>query len=122
VTNSTALELTLEVQIDAEGMFTNRASVQAIEPDANLVNNLAEALTVLSLPESRRLAIEKAAGPNRVVVSWPVSPVPFVLQSTSALRESNAWDDVDSPPVVSGGRNRVTNDVTQSASFYRLTP
>jgi uncharacterized repeat protein (TIGR01451 family) len=120
LTNGTAVELTLQARIEGEGVFTNRVNVQAIEPDLNTANNFAEAVTVLSLPQSRLLRIEEVANTNRVVVSWPDSPVSYVLETTSSLVVSNGWTNVPLPPVVIGGRNRVTNVVTVTGQFYRL--
>ncbi len=120
LTNATGVELTVQTRIDVEGVFTNRVNVKAIESDSNAANNLAEAVTVLVLPQSRLLKIEEVANTNRVIVSWPASPVNFLLQTTSGLDASNAWRDVPSPPVLIDGLNRVTNDVTDTSRFYRL--
>src|SRR5262249_29414917 len=118
LTNGTGVELTVQTRIDAEGVFTNRVNVKAIESDSNAANNFAQAVTVLVLPQSRLLRIEEVANTNRVIVSWPASPVNFLLQAASSLDAANCWITVLSPPVLIDGRNRVTNDITDTSRFY----
>lgn len=121
MTNGTAVELMVQARVDVEGVFTNRVKVQAIEPDSNSADNSAEAVTMLALPRSRMLRIEEVAPTNQVVISWPASPVNFLLQAVSALNTSSGWTNVSPPPVITAGRNRVTNDVMETTRFYRLS-
>lgn len=56
-----------------------------------------------------------------VVLTWPTNSVGFVLQSIADLAVSANWDTVSPDPVVVNGQNVVTNEVTSSRNFYRLS-
>jgi len=56
---------------------------------------------------------------TQVRLSWPVSDIPFVLESSASLPAAGSWTSVMSTPMNSGGRWLVTNDIA-GASFYRL--
>ena len=69
------------------------------------------------------LHIAKAAAPGKVLLQWSTASPGFTLQTTNALRTSgpNAFSNVTSAPVVTGGRYTVTNSATQLKQFFRLT-
>jgi hypothetical protein len=71
--------------------------------------------------ESRTLQIVLAAGASNAIISWPVSPVFFTLQSVEQLSVSNLWLSVTNMPAVVGGRYTVTNDASGGKRFYRLS-
>ena len=56
---------------------------------------------------------------SAVAISWPSSATGFVLQANMNLNTTN-WVAVTNTPVVLSGKNTVTNEVTNSATFYRL--
>jgi len=59
------------------------------------------------------------SGPN-VVLTWPTN-VTGNLQFTTNLVSSAAWNTNLPPPVVVNGQNAVTNPITGSQMFFRLT-
>jgi len=120
LTNSTAVEIAIQAQINTEGVFTNRVNVHANEPDALASNNSASSTVVVVSTASATLQIDQAANANQAVISWPVSPVGFVLQSLPSLSGANDWTTASPPPVTVSGRHRVTNEVTGTSRFYRL--
>jgi hypothetical protein len=65
-----------------------------------------------------RLNIERS--PAGVIVSWPVYPAGFCLQSTDALGPSVVWSPVTIPTVVVNNRNTVSVAAGSSAQFFRL--
>jgi len=65
-----------------------------------------------------RLKIERS-GPD-VVLSWPVGATNFVLEATSHLPGTNAWESVTSTPSIVGQEYRLTSAASDNAKFYRL--
>jgi uncharacterized repeat protein (TIGR03803 family) len=54
------------------------------------------------------------------VLAWPTNPTGFTLQSTTNLG-SPVWTTNSSVPVVVNGQNTVTNPITGSQQFFRLS-
>jgi hypothetical protein len=65
-----------------------------------------------------RLKIERS-GPD-VVLSWPVAATNFVLEATSDLPGTNAWESVTNTPSIVGQEYRLTSAASGNAKFYRL--
>jgi Domain of unknown function (DUF362) len=65
------------------------------------------------------LAADRAA--NQITVSWPGSLSGFRLQSATNLAGQVVWSDVNGSPALVQGRNAVTNDMSDTNRFYRLT-
>jgi hypothetical protein len=55
-----------------------------------------------------------------VVLSWTTNATGFSLQANTNLNSTNSWIAVTNLPVVTGGKNTVTNSPTNSAMFFRL--
>jgi uncharacterized repeat protein (TIGR01451 family) len=120
LTNGTAITLTIEAMAQSEGLLTNNAVVTAIEGDPTVVNNHARIRLTVIADESQILTIQHAPTSDRVVLRWPVSPVPLTLQSVPALSPGSTWSNVTAPPVVKDGFNTVTNQTSNSTRYYRL--
>jgi uncharacterized repeat protein (TIGR03803 family) len=61
-----------------------------------------------------------ASGTN-VILTWPSNAAGFLLQSTTNLLSPVAWSAVSPVPIVINGQFTVTNPVTASQMFYRLS-
>jgi uncharacterized repeat protein (TIGR03803 family) len=61
-----------------------------------------------------------ASGPN-VIITWPANAIGFTLQSTTNLVSPGSWSAVFPRPVVVNGQNTVTDTISGSQQFYRLT-
>ena len=103
-----------------EGSYTNLASVQAAEADPNAFNNGALATVAVAAESARLLRIRRLAGASQVVLSWPTSAIPFVLQVSTNLIDAGAWSTAPGSPAVSAGEMRQTNAVLGTVRFYRL--
>jgi uncharacterized repeat protein (TIGR03803 family) len=75
--------------------------------------------SVFSLFVQPQLAISNS-GAN-VVLSWPTNSVGFTLQSTSDPGLSAVWNPVSPAPVVVNGLYTVTNPISGTPAFYRLS-
>jgi uncharacterized repeat protein (TIGR03803 family) len=56
-----------------------------------------------------------------VVLRWPTNAAGFALQSTTNLVSPAVWSTAAPGPVVVNGQNAVTNPVSGSRTFYRLS-
>ncbi len=56
-----------------------------------------------------------------VILTWPTDAAGFTLQSTTNLVSPAVWSSVSSGPVVVNGQNAVTNSVSGTQKFYRLS-
>ncbi len=61
------------------------------------------------------------AGSNKVLLSWPVSSAPVVLEQSSDLTATN-WTTVTNAPTVIGQENQVMLARPPGNRFYRLVP
>jgi hypothetical protein len=76
-------------------------------------------LSRLITPPPPSLIIQPA-GPSTVRLLWPTNNPPFSLQTASSLPATN-WSAALPPPVVIGTNNVVTNLISNSEQFYRLS-
>jgi uncharacterized repeat protein (TIGR03803 family) len=56
-----------------------------------------------------------------VILTWPTNAAGLALQSTTNLLSPAVWTSVSTQPVVVNGQNTVTNPITGSEQFYRLS-
>jgi uncharacterized repeat protein (TIGR03803 family) len=56
-----------------------------------------------------------------VILTWPADAAGFALQSAGNLSPPAVWTNVSQGPVVVNGQNAVTNSITGSEQFYRLS-
>jgi hypothetical protein len=61
------------------------------------------------------------AGTNRIVLSWPVSAAPVLLEENPGLSATN-WTTVTNAPTVIGQENQVVLIRAPGQRFYRLAP
>jgi len=73
----------------------------------------------LSLPPPPQLALVRSAAD--VILTWPTNAAGFALQSTPNLVSPAVWSPVSPGPVVVHGQNAVTNPVSGTRQFYRLS-
>jgi beta-glucanase (GH16 family) len=56
-----------------------------------------------------------------VVLTWPTNATGFTLQSTTNLGSSAVWSTNSPAPVVVNGQNTVTNPISDTQMFFRLS-
>jgi hypothetical protein len=56
-----------------------------------------------------------------VILTWPTNATGFTLQSTTNLVSSPVWATVSPAPVVVNGQFTVTNAISGTQQFYRLS-
>ncbi|HWD94705.1 MAG TPA: choice-of-anchor tandem repeat GloVer-containing protein [Verrucomicrobiae bacterium] len=75
----------------------------------------------IALPAPPSLTIQP--GQSKVILTWPTNTagLTFSLQSTTNLASSPGWSDVFPVAVITSGKNTVTNAVSGTQRFYRLS-
>src|ERR1017187_1999620 len=58
---------------------------------------------------------------TNVILMWPTNATGFILQSTTNLVSPAVWTTIVPEPVVVNGNNTVTNPISGSQKFYRLS-
>jgi hypothetical protein len=58
---------------------------------------------------------------TNVILRWPTNAAGFTLQSTTNLVSLAVWATVSPAPVVVNGQNAVTNPISGTRKFYRLS-
>jgi uncharacterized repeat protein (TIGR03803 family) len=61
-----------------------------------------------------------ASGTN-IILTWPASATGFTLQFATNLVSPTVWSSVSPAPVVINGQNAVTNVISGTQKFYRLS-
>jgi uncharacterized repeat protein (TIGR03803 family) len=74
----------------------------------------------LSLGPVTPTQLTLAPSGSNVILSWPTDATGFTLQSTTNL-VSPVWDAVSTAPVVVNGLNTVTNPISGTQQFFRLS-
>ncbi|HXR47355.1 MAG TPA: RHS repeat-associated core domain-containing protein [Candidatus Limnocylindrales bacterium] len=99
----------------ANGTWTNFFSVADSDGAA-----AANAIQVLSIGVASPVVLNITLTNYQVLLSWPVVPDGFALETTSNLVLQSSWLAVTNTPVVVGDQKTVTADITGSSKFYRL--
>ena len=73
-----------------------------------------------TLPSARPRLTITDAGVN-VLLTWPTNAAGYALYSTTNLGAAAAWSAVSPLPLVVNGQNTVTNLISGSHKFYRLS-
>jgi uncharacterized repeat protein (TIGR01451 family) len=120
LTNNTGFTVSIVVVPPLEAVLNNTATISSIESDPNPGDNTASVITTVVSDASRTLRIGLVPASQKVLVSWPVSPVPFALQTLNSLSTSNTWLPVTNVPAAINLRYVVTNDASSGAGFFRL--
>jgi uncharacterized repeat protein (TIGR03803 family) len=76
--------------------------------------------TVFSFALPRPLLAIAHSGTN-VLLTWSASPSSYTLEFATNLVSPTFWNTNLPAPVILGGLNTVTNPISASAKFYRLS-
>lgn len=104
----------------APGALTNLATLGFAEGNLNVDRNFAFAFAYFITSAQKILSLALEPNANMVSLSWPVSSAGFVLQETTNLVLTNAWQPLKSGIVATNGLNYYTNTISGPAEFYRL--
>ena len=74
----------------------------------------------ISLPVPPPLTMDRSD--RNIVLTWPTNNGEFVLQSCTNLSSGAGWNTVSLVPSLVSGQNAVTNAISGTQMFYRLSP
>jgi hypothetical protein len=84
-------------------------------------------VTIVSSAETYALAFEffslsltVAQSDTNVVLTWPIYPTGFVIETTTSLTPPIAWNTLNITPVVTNNQNQVTLSTANVSQFFRL--
>jgi hypothetical protein len=66
------------------------------------------------------LSLNAMQSGTNVILSWPVYPDGFVVETTTSLASPIVWSTLNTTPVVTNNRNQVTLDNANNSQFFRL--
>jgi hypothetical protein len=75
----------------------------------------------LSLPAVGAPQLAIILSGTNVVLTWPTNVSGFTLESTTSLGSPAVWSAISPGPVVLDGQNTVTNPISATQQFYRLS-
>ena len=102
-------------------IFTNlTASRILIQYDATNVDSDDVGIDNITFSQVGTLLGITTSGSN-VLLFWPTNVAGFTLQSTTNLVPPTVWTTVSPAPVVVNGQNAVTNAISSTRQFYRLS-
>jgi hypothetical protein len=58
---------------------------------------------------------------SQCCLTWPTNATGYTLQSTTNLVSTTVWSNVSPAAVVVNGQNAVTNPISGTKKFYRLS-
>jgi uncharacterized repeat protein (TIGR01451 family) len=112
------------IQVDAiplaPAAITNTATMGFAEGNLVTSNNTAFAATYAVTAAQRTLSIAPPANSPQIIVTWPQSPVNFLLQYSTNLALPNGWTLPAEFPFVSNGLNTFTGSPAGLSEFFRL--
>ena len=113
----TATFYTNGVQV-AQGVYASNPSIQYVGVGADSATGYYQNFTLTDYASTPQLTLIHA-GAN-AILTWATNAVGFTLQSTTNL-VSPAWTAVSPPAIPVNGQNTVTNPISATRQFYRLT-
>jgi uncharacterized delta-60 repeat protein/uncharacterized repeat protein (TIGR01451 family) len=115
------INLTIVVQPAAAGTITDSASCYSGIVDPLKANNSAAVKTIVQSGIVPTVTLSISLAGSDVIITWPVTPGNFILESATNLNAPVVWSAATIPPlVVVGGQNMVTVPIGGSGQFFRL--
>ena len=100
---------------------SGRYDLQVLKKGGNGTNFVTASETYALAFEFFSVKLSFTYSGGNVVLTWPVYPAGFMLESTPNLNAPIAWSSVNTAPVVANNLNSVTISATSGNQFFRLT-
>jgi uncharacterized repeat protein (TIGR01451 family) len=102
--------------------LSNYAFLGFAEGNLNPPDGFATALNFFVFDSQRTLRIGRQTNGAGVLVTWPLSPAPFLLQESPTLTPSTNWQIPGAATFVTNNLNSFTDSIAAPHMFYRLAP
>jgi hypothetical protein len=99
---------------------SGRYDLQVLKKGGNGTNFISASETYALAFEFFNLRVSFTHSGTNVVLTWPVYPTGFTLQSTPNLISPATWSTVNIAPVVTNNQNSVTISAATGNPFFRL--
>jgi uncharacterized repeat protein (TIGR01451 family) len=120
LSNNASATMHVIASASAASVITNIATLGFAEGNLSVDNNFAFAFAYFISAQQRTLSVTVETNSNQLFLSWPVSPVGFLLEMSTNLALPNAWQQAAFPVFVTNGLNTYTDTLSGPARFYRL--
>jgi uncharacterized repeat protein (TIGR01451 family) len=120
LTNDTSATILVVASGLVLGGAVNTATMSCVEGNLAPYYNEVSASTYFISAAQRTLSIALLSNPPQVLVTWPQSSVNFLLQLSTNLALTNAWQVPALSPFLTNGLNTFTNNVAGAGAFFRL--
>jgi len=122
LTNNNSVNLQVVGTAQTPAALVNSAALSFAEGNLAPYDDFASYTVFFVYDSQRTLTITKQANPPGVLVTWPISPVNFLMQINTNSNLSSGWIYSTNTSFISNGVNAFTNSLTSPQTFFRLTP
>jgi uncharacterized repeat protein (TIGR01451 family) len=122
LTNDTSVSLDIVGTSPDATALTNNAVLAFAEGNLAAYDNYASIINFFVYDSQRTLSITRQANPPGVLVTWPLSPVNFLVQINTSANLNAGWTDSTNAVFVTGLVNAFTNSLAGPQTFFRLAP
>jgi uncharacterized repeat protein (TIGR01451 family) len=122
LTTNTTASLDLVGTAEDATVLTNNAVLAFAEGNLAFYDNYASIVNYFVNDSQRTLSIARQASPPGLVISWPLSPANFTLQTNSGSNLNMGWITLSSGVFITNFLNTFTDSLTAPQTFFRLAP
>ena len=122
MTTNTTASLDLVGTAEDATVLTNNAVLAFAEGNLAFYDNYASIVNYFVNDSQRTLSIARQANPPGLVISWPLSPANFMLQTNSGSNLNMGWITLSSGVFITNFLNTFTDSLTAPQTFFRLAP
>jgi hypothetical protein len=97
-----------------------RYDLQVLKKGGSGTNFVSASITYALAFEFFETTLHYARSGGNIVLTWPVYPAGFALQSTSNINPPVTWSPVNVAPAISNNQNSVTVSIGAGHQFFRL--
>jgi hypothetical protein len=95
-----------------------RYDLQVLKNGGN--NTVSSSETYALAFEFFSLSLNAAQSGTNVVLTWPIYPTGFVIETTTSLTPPIVWNPLNATPTVTNNQNDVTVSTANASQFFRL--
>jgi uncharacterized repeat protein (TIGR01451 family) len=122
LTNNTSASLDIVGTSPDATTLVNSAVLTFAEGNLAPYDNYASIINFFVYDSQRTLSITRQANPPGVLVSWPLSPVNFLLQINTNANLNTGWTYPTNAVFITNFLNSFTNSLAAPQTFFRLAP
>jgi large repetitive protein len=122
LTNSNSVSLDIVGTTPDATVLTNSAVLAFAEGNLAPYDDYASVINFFVYDSQRTLSVRTQANPQEVVVTWPLSPVNFLLQINTNANLNAGWTYPTNAVFITNLLNTFTDTLSAPQTFFRLAP